>query len=241
MQNQFVFQQDEFDEQIQKPRTPSMEEIMEERERLLQEAHQQIAFEKEQFAQFQQEQLHAIEQLKQMWEEEKPQLQQQAYDQAFSEGYEEGIQKATVSMQETLQLVNQTMDLCKQNADKYLNDQEYVILDLALKTAEKVIGYELQQNDEAFVSVVQQALREVRELQMIKIYISAEYYALLSKHRDELAEMFPPDVQFLIFVNEDLQTTECYIETNQGRVIVSIDEQLAQLRIKLSEILDSKE
>ena len=45
----------------------------------------------------------------------------------------------------------------------------------------------------------------------------------------------------MIFVNEDLEDTECYIETNHGRIVVSIDEQLNELRLKLYEILDSKE
>ena len=45
--------------------------------------------------------------------------------------------------------------------------------------------------------------------------------------------MFPSDVPFMIFVNEDLQNTESYIETNHGRIVVSIDEQLKELRLKL--------
>ena len=33
--------------------------------------------------------------------------------------------------------------------------------------------------------------------------------------------------------------TECYIETNHGRIVVSIDEQLNELREKLVEIMES--
>ena len=120
-------------------------------------------------------------------------------------------------------------------------EQEQLILDLAIKCAGKIIGYELDGKEEAFVSIIKRGLKEVRELQNIKVYISYEYYPLVSNYRDELAELFPPDVQFLIFVNEDLQDEQCYIETNHGRVIVSVDEQLQELRSKLSEILDSKE
>ena len=38
----------------------------------------------------------------------------------------------------------------------------------------------------------------------IKIYVSPDYYDFVSKNRDELAAMFPTDVPFMIFVNEDL-------------------------------------
>ena len=75
----------------------------------------------------------------------------------------------------------------------------------------------------------------------IKIYVSPNYHALVTKNRDELAEMFPVDVPFMIFVNGDLANTESYIETNHGRIVISIDEQLNELRLKLSEILNSKE
>jgi len=44
-----------------------------------------------------------------------------------------------------------------------------------------------------------------------------------------------------IFVDEDMNETDCYIETNHGRIVVSIDEQVQELRRKLVDILDSME
>jgi flagellar assembly protein FliH len=219
----------------------TLEEVLQERNRLLEEARLQIEAERAQFEVFQQSQLASVEQLKAVWEEEKIQLEQQAYDEAFSKGFEEGMQKATAQMIESIKVTNEIMDLARLNAEKYMLEQEQVILDLAIKCTEKIIGYELEAKDETFVSIIRRALKEVRELQNIKVYISYEYYPLVSNYRDELAELFPPDVQFLIFVNEDLQDEQCYIETNHGRVIVSLDEQLQELRAKLSEILESKE
>ena len=137
---------------------PTMEEVMAERERLLQESMQQIEQQRIQFEQYQAEQMQAVEQLKQLWEEEKLQLQQEAYNEAFSQGYEDGVQKATSSMEETLHVVNETIELAKVNADKYIEDQEQVILHLAINSAEKIIGQELHSNEEAYVSIVKRAL-----------------------------------------------------------------------------------
>ena len=227
--------------EVEKENHLTIEEVIQERNRLIEEARLQIEGERAQFEAFQQSQLASIEQLKVVWQEEKLQLEQQAYEDAFSKGFEEGMQKASSQMADSIKVTNEIMDLARINADKYLVEQEQVILDLAIKCAGKIIGYELDVNEEAFVSVIKRALKEVRELQNIKVYISYEHYPLVSNYRDELAELFPPDVQFLIFVNEDLQDEQCYIESNHGRVIVSIDEQLHELRLKLSEILDSKE
>ena len=81
----------------------------------------------------------------------------------------------------------------------------------------------------------------IREMKEIKLYVSPKYHGLITKSRDELIGLFPTDVPFYIFVNEDMNDTDCFIETNHGRIVVSIDEQLNELRLKLSEILDSKD
>jgi flagellar assembly protein FliH len=75
----------------------------------------------------------------------------------------------------------------------------------------------------------------------VKLYVSSRYHKFISDQMDELSALFPPDVPFLLFVNEDLSDTECYIESNHGRVVVSIDEQLMELRNQLVELLESVE
>jgi len=217
------------------------EEILAERDRLLAEARQQLDAEKQQADQLHQQQLQMIEESKQQWEEEKLALQQQAYEEGFAQGYEEGVQKANADAQQMLNEANEIMVEAQANAEKYLASQESVILELGMTSAERIVNTVLEREDEAFVSIVKRALKEAREMKEIKIYVSPEYYGVVSKNRDELAEMFPPDVPFLIFVNEDLANAESYIETSHGRIVVSVDTQLNELRLKLREILDSKE
>ena len=219
----------------------TIEEVMEERDALLRDAEFQIAEEKAKFALFREEQLTAIEALKEAWQEEKRELQQQAYEEGFAQGYEEGVQKATVDMAQSVLLANNTMQQASDNAKAYIDSQESVILELALTAAERILNASLDREEELFVSIVKRGLKEAREMKEIKVYVSPEYHGVLTKNREELAEMFPVDVPFMIFVNEDLAGTESYIETNHGRIVVSIEEQLQELRLKLNEILDSKE
>ena len=219
----------------------SVEDIQEERMMMLATVEQEIEAQRQMFEQFRAEQVEAIEALKQTWEEEKLVLQQQAYEEAFGQGYEEGIQKANADMADSLKVANETMVAAHENAKAYVDSQEQVILDLALTASERILNASLERDDELFVSIVKRGLKEAREMKEIKVYVSPMYHAVMTKNRDELAEMFPVNVLFMIFVNEDLQETESYIETNHGRIVVSIDEQLKELRLKLNEILDSKE
>lgn len=220
----------------------SIEEIMAERDRLLAEARAYLQVEREAFEQEKQMHFQEIEHLKLSWEEERPNRVQEAYDEGFGQGYEDGVNKSTEAMAESLQTANEVINQAKENARKYIDDQEAVILELGLTTAERIIGASLERDPDLFVSIVRRGLKEAREMKEIKIYVSPAYHALITANRDELAEMFPVDVPFMIFVNEDLNNeTDCYIETNHGRIVVSVDEQLNELRLKLHEILESKE
>lgn len=220
----------------------SIEEIMAERDRLLAEARASLQVEREAFEQEKQMHFQEIEHLKLSWEEERPNRVQEAYDEGFGQGYEDGVNKSTEAMAESLQTANEVINQAKENARKYIDDQEAVILELGLTTAERIIGASLERDPDLFVSIVRRGLKEAREMKEIKIYVSPAYHALITANRDELVEMFPVDVPFMIFVNEDLNNeTDCYIETNHGRIVVSVDEQLNELRLKLHEILESKE
>ena len=175
------------------------------------------------------------------WEQEKVAYQQQAYDEGFMQGIEEGRLKAQADMQNSLKLANDAMKVAHENAANYLQQQEHVILELAIRTAERIIATKLNEDEELFLSIVKRGLKEAREMKVIKLYVSPAYFELVSNNREELSSIFPVDVPFMIFVDEDVSDTDCYIETNHGRIVVSIDEQVQELRSKLVEILDSME
>ena len=214
-------------------------EVLAERSHLLEEAHTTIALEKEMLENLRQTASDDITSMQNVWKEEKVQLQQEAYDEGFQIGFEEGRDKAVSEMKSSIQLANEATKKSYENAAKYLVSQERVILELGLRTAERIIGTTIEGDEEVFLSVVRRALKEAREMKEIKLYVSTDYFNLVSNNRAELASIFPPDIPFLIFVNEDFESTECYIETNHGRIVVSIDEQLNELRKQLIEIMES--
>lgn len=217
----------------------TLPEVLAERTRLMDEAHKMIAVEKGVLENLRQTASEDIASMRKAWEEEKVQLQQQAYDEGFQIGHEEGRNKALSDMANAVQLANDTTEQSYANAIRYQASQERVILELAMRSAERIIGGVIAEDEEKFLSVIQRALKEAREMKEIKIYVSAEHFKLVSNNQSELASIFPPDVPFLLFVNEDFESNECYIETNHGRIVVSVDEQLNELREQLIEIMES--
>lgn len=221
--------------------TLTVAEVHRERDALLAEARATLSAEQQAFAEERAQLLDEVEQLRQAWEDERPQHVNQAYEEGFAQGYEEGAQKAEAALYADLEQANYIVKQAAENAQAYLASQEQVILALAMQAAEHIIGTSLEDNKELFVPIVERALKEAREMKEIKIYVAPTYYEVLSTKREELAEMFPPDVPLLLFVIEELADAECYIETNHGRIVVTIDEQLKELRSKLFELLNRKE
>lgn len=217
----------------------TLENIFEERNKLLSDAHLEIQSQKDAFEQQCIQERQALQDEKIQWQQEKVELQHRAYDEGFQQGIEEGRLKAEANMSEDIKMANNTIIQSKINAAQYLQEQEEVILEIAIRSAEKILGITLEENHERFIDVVRKGLKEAREMKEIKLYVSPRYHKLISEHRNELSEMFPVGVPFMIFVNEDISDSDCYIETNHGRIIVSIDQQLNELRAKLGEILES--
>lgn len=210
-----------------------------ERDRMLKEARMTIEIEKSNLEHLRQTALDDIKDMQTAWQKEKIDLQQQAYDEGFQVGYEDGRNKAISEMSDAVKTANEVTLQSQDNALKYLDSQERVILEIAMSTANRILGTVLENDNEMFVSLVKRGLKEARETKEIKLYVSLDDYDNISANRIELAAVFPPDIPFLIFANEDFEKNDCIIETNQGRIVVSVDEQLNELKEKLVELMES--
>lgn len=214
-------------------------DIYYERDRILNEANTEIKMEKLTIENMRSIASEDIVAMQKAWIEEKKLLEQQAYEEGFQVGHEEGRNKAVSDMAASIQTANKATELSLNNASQYVASQERVILELAMRSAERILGEVIEEDEERFLSIVRRAIKDSREMKEIKLYISHEYFEFISANRAELAAIFPPDVPFLIFANDDFESTECYIETNHGRIVVSVDEQLNELRERLIELMES--
>ncbi|BCB03353.1 flagellar assembly protein FliH [Bacillus sp. KH172YL63] len=177
---------------------------------------------------------------REQWVIEREQLMQEAYNAGFLQGEEEGRNKGYGEYHQRLLEANEINERNKQLYEDYIQRAEKVILNLGIACAEKIINQQLEENPGQFLSIVERGLKEVRDLPHIQIHVHPSRHALLINHKSELEAVFPADVQCYIYANDDLETQECFIETNQGRVLVSVDSQLKELKLKLSHLLEGE-
>jgi flagellar assembly protein FliH len=182
-----------------------------------------------------------IQQEKDNWISEREQYIQEAYNVGFQQGEEEGMKKGYQDYKLRLKEADTIVESNKQRYYSYLKNAEKVILSLSISSAEKIIGEKLQENPETFLPIVKRGLKEVRELPEVQIHCHPSQHTLLIGNIEELEMIFPSNVQCFIYANDELNQEDCYIETNQGRIIVSIDSQLNELKQRLLEILQGDE
>ncbi|MBS4172516.1 flagellar assembly protein FliH [Bacillus sp. FJAT-49736] len=194
---------------------------------IIQEAEQQAQRLKEQ-----------IMQEREQWEHEKQLLIEEARKAGFEEGLQQGRNQGYEEYGNLLDEANQIVDQTKHEFVKYIEDSEKVILDLGIKTAEKILCQSIEENPERFFPIVREAVKEVRENQEIKIIIHPSKYPLIISRKDELDALMAGHTQCYVYGNEQLKENQCLVETENGRIDASTDSQLNMLHEKLLELLE---
>ncbi|MGG4169781.1 flagellar assembly protein FliH [Rossellomorea vietnamensis] len=175
---------------------------------------------------------------KERWITEREQLMQEAYNAGFQQGEEEGRNKGYQEYENKLRKANEITENNREQYEGYIQRAEKVIINLGIACAGKIMNQKLEEEPNLFLSIVERGLKEVRDLPHIQIHVHPSRHKLLAENKSELEVMFPTDIQCFIYANDDLLPEECYIETNQGRVIVSVDSQLKELKLKLHHLLE---
>ncbi|MBM7586831.1 flagellar assembly protein FliH [Bacillus pakistanensis] len=178
---------------------------------------------------------------RQQMEKENERLAHLAKEDGYFQGFREGQQKGYQEMKEMLSQAKEIVDSTQTEFHQHLEKSEKTIVEIGIKVAEKIIGGILDEQPEVFLNIVKRGLKEVRELPHVQIHIHPTKYSLLDSHREELEAVFPSTIQMYLYPNEELQEMDCFIESNNGRVMVSINDQLTEIKNKLIELLEGED
>lgn len=182
-----------------------------------------------------------IQQARDQWElNDKPMYIEQAQKEGYQQGAEDGIQKGYSEMTDTILNAKEIVDLSKQEYEKQIVSAEPVILELAIKVAEKIIGFELNENNETFLSIVKRTIKEARDNREVQLHVHPSQYPFILSQKEELEAIFPKNTDFYIYPDEDLAENSCIIESENGRIDASVDSQLQEMKTKLIELLEGE-
>ncbi|UYZ23604.1 flagellar assembly protein FliH [Mesobacillus jeotgali] len=181
-----------------------------------------------------------IYQEKQEWEQQSSLLAEESRQLGFEQGYQEGKNQGYADYRQTILFAQETVDAAKRDYQHHIESSEKVILDLGVKIAGKILGEKLAAA-EGFLALVKRALKNSRDYKDIQLHVHPKHYQDLLAQKEELIAIFPKDIDFYIYPDDELEETSCIIESENGRIDASVDSQLEEIKIKLFEMLESEQ
>lgn len=132
---------------------------------------------------------------------------EQLKENAFKEGYEEGFEQWA----EHLAKFEKQLEDLRQEMQK-------AIIPIALKTAKKMVGREIELSEETIVDIVASNLKAVAQHKRITIYVNKKELDILEKNKPRLRELFEHVESLSIRPRDDVSRGGCIIETEVGIV-----------------------
>lgn len=178
-----------------------------------------------------------INKARENWEEEKAVLMEAAEKAGYEAGFQAG-KKASIEQYESLLAeANNIVDLVKVDYQKTLEQTEDAITDIAIHTAEKILGEKLNESPEKFLEIVRLALKEINDQSIVSIYLHPNNYETVLAQKTELTRMLEKDTKLSLYIDEELPENSCIIEHPFGQIDASIDTQLEAIRNALKELV----
>lgn len=137
---------------------------------------------------------------------------EQIKEAAQKEGFEEGFVKWSEKLSEL-----------EVEVLKVRGELEKVLIPVALKAAKKIVGREIELNQETIVDIVSNSLKAVAQHKKITIYVSKKDYEVLENNRQRLKQLFESIESLSIRERSDIAPGGCVIETEGGIINAQID------------------
>ena len=138
------------------------------------------------------------------------QLKEEAQRQGFEEGFTSWMSKIA-SLEEQIQQTSKAT--------------EKLILPIALQTARKIVGRELEVSQTAIADIVATKLRAVSQHKRVTVFVNPREYEKVDKQRPKLRELFERLETFTIQPRDDVRAGGCIIETEAGIINAQLDNQ----------------
>lgn len=157
------------------------------------------------------------------------QIMEEARDQGREEGFNSGIADLEVKREEMNQELAETAKKMEQEWEKRAKQLEPQFADLTMKLVEKLTGIVAEDKKDLILYLISTALKPIRGPKQFYIRISKDDAAIVAQKKEELAELLSVDASLEIIEDSTLNKNQCFIETEDRLLDVSLDVQLKNL------------
>lgn len=159
---------------------------------------------------------------------------QAGYEEGFRKGYHEGKKVAQKIIEEANQIKSEYLKKRK----TLVMDIENEVMQLVIRTCEKIINTKLDEDREAIISIVGKGLNSLSVYENVTIRVSKEDYDLVEMSKDKILAMASLIDEISIKVDNSFKKGDCMIETSNGSVDVSITTQINEMKELITNLLN---
>jgi len=150
-------------------------------------------------------------------------------EEGYTKGYESGFLKGKEKAQSIIDDAFAIKEFIDKRKESLYKDTEYELLKLVLSIAKKVIGSELEQNKEAILSLVNQALKKCAFKKKLVLKISPHDSEYIIENKNRICMMVEGVSDIEIVPDLSLTKGSCIVETPSGEINSSIDVQINEI------------
>lgn len=134
---------------------------------------------------------------------------------AQKDGYEDGFQKWA----EAIALLEHEIKAVRKEYEK-------ILVPVAVKSVEKLLGREIQVNENTILDILKTTLKAVSSHKKITLYVSPKERGVVEKNKEELKKMFETLEVFQILERDDIEPGGTIIETEGGIINAQLPNQM---------------
>ena len=148
-------------------------------------------------------------------QEKSEELRRSGYD----TGYQEGLAQVT-----------ELLVKARTEHEQFLKNANRELMDLAFKIAEKIIGKQIEIEPQTIISIVKQAMQNVRGSKQLTIRVHPNDAKILKENDEELQEALGRQRMIDIVEDKKVNPGGCIIESEIGTVEAQLQTQLERLK-----------
>lgn len=137
-------------------------------------------------------------------------LKEQARQEGFAKGHQEWMEKIA-ELEAEIQKVRK--------------DTEALILPIALKAAQKILGREIELSKTTVIDIIIASLKSVASHKKVKVYVNRREFDVIEKNKEQLKAVFENLEVFSLVPQENIEPGGCIIETEGGIINAQLENQ----------------
>ena len=166
------------------------------------------------------------------------QERRRGFEEGYAEGHPAGVADARGQCGDILAKAQEECDRALREAyeakDRLLQESEPRMLALALDIARKILGYELQNNEDAFMGMVKTAVSSLNGESRVTLHVHSDEYLQVFQSQESLRIPTPNGhVAATVKIDPSAPPGGCMVETDSGSMDISVEAQLEQIAVNL--------